>query len=99
MQEVGENTWHVEIFSKLSGYIVTLINPDCNCTDQMKCIKPQCASLCYHMYTCDTFCYDYTNGHICKHIHHIKSLSYDKENIVKRISKNCLQMNILTMIC
>ena len=48
----------------------------------MKFNKPECGSLCYHMYTCDTFCYDNTNGHICKHIHHIKSLSYtyDKEN-------------------
>ncbi len=23
------------------------------------------------MYSCDQYCYDYTSGHICKHIHRI----------------------------
>ena len=30
--------------------------------------------LCRHMYTCDDRCYDYGNGHICKHIHCVHSL-------------------------
>ena len=25
------------------------------------------------MYTCDEACYDYNNGHVCRHIHHIHS--------------------------
>ena len=27
-----------------------------------------------HMYECDDSCYDYNNGHICKHIHRVQSL-------------------------
>jgi len=30
---------------------------------------PECGFLCCHMYKCDEQCYDYGNGHICKHIH------------------------------
>ena len=26
------------------------------------------------MYTCDSRCYDYGNGHICKHVHRVHSL-------------------------
>ena len=26
------------------------------------------------MYECDPSCYDYNNGHLCKHIHRIQSL-------------------------
>ena len=26
------------------------------------------------MYACDSNCYTYTNGHICKHIHRVHSL-------------------------
>ena len=31
------------------------------------------------MYTCDDRCYDYGNGHICKHIHCVHSLQYHQE--------------------
>ena len=30
------------------------------------------------MYECDPRCFDYTNGHICKHIHRVHSLSHEK---------------------
>ena len=54
------------------GYLVTLIKEECcgECT-QSSC---ECANLCYHMYTCDPLCYQYTNGHMCKHIHRVHSL-------------------------
>ncbi len=31
------------------------------------------------MYTCVPQCYAYTNGHICKHIHKVHSLSIAKQ--------------------
>ena len=34
----------------------------------------ECKKLCYHMYECDQLCYDYTNGHLCKHIHRVDSI-------------------------
>ena len=27
------------------------------------------------MYKCDTMCYDYTNGHVCKHIHRVHAIA------------------------
>lgn len=38
------------------------------------CKEPQCAFLCPHMYSCDSKCYDYNNGHVCKHIHRVHSV-------------------------
>ena len=37
----------------------------------MTCTQEECKQLCYHMYIC---CYDYTNGHLCKHIHRVHSI-------------------------
>lgn len=37
------------------------------------CKEKECDVLCYHMYTCDHYCYDYMSGHICKHIHKVHS--------------------------
>ena len=39
------------------------------------CSKEECNHLCIHMYTCDKACYDFSNGHICKHIHHVHSIN------------------------
>ena len=39
------------------------------------CTAPECQFLCHHMYKCDSQCYDFNNGHICKHIHRVHSLS------------------------
>ena len=47
------------------------------------CSQAECKYLCYHMYSCDHQCYDYSNGHICKHMHRDHSIwlqSNDIEN-------------------
>ena len=41
----------------------------------MKCVAPECGNLCYHLYKCDSLCYDYANGHICKHLHRVHSMT------------------------
>lgn len=38
------------------------------------CSTKACGKLCVHMYECDAACYDYNNGHLCKHIHRIQSI-------------------------
>ena len=38
------------------------------------CKESECQHLCYHMYHCDNECYDYSNRHICKHIHCVHSM-------------------------
>lgn len=48
---------------------------ECTSTStQLLCKEIECHHLCYHMYHCDTQCYDYSNGHICKHIHRVHSM-------------------------
>ena len=47
------------------------------CTDDCcgtKCNKVECDPLCTHMYSCDKACYDFNNGHLCKHIHRVHSM-------------------------
>lgn len=39
-----------------------------------KCNRAECDHLCIHMYSCDKACYDYNNGHLCKHIHRVHSM-------------------------
>ena len=59
------------------GYSVKQIMESCtNCTQEsaLLCTEIECKKLCYHKYTCDEYCYDYTNGHVCKHIHRAHSL-------------------------
>ena len=48
-------------------------------TANMKCVAPECGNLCYHQYRCDSSCYDYTNGHICKHLHRVHSMKIATE--------------------
>ena len=56
-----------------SGYVVTKEMGSCKkCTDSDVCKKDECRFVCRHMYTCT--CYEYNNGHICKHVHRIHSL-------------------------
>ena len=47
----------------------------------LKCTKAECGCLCRHMYKCE--CYDYANGHICKHTHAVQAtehiISYAQE--------------------
>ena len=65
------------------GYLVQIKDSMCSdCTDETAptmCIEDECKKLCYHMYTCDDYCYDYTNGHLCKHIHRVHSLRMKSE--------------------
>ena len=45
------------------------------------CSQAECKYLCYHMYSCDHQCYDYSNGHICKHIHRAHSICLQSNDI------------------
>lgn len=58
------------------GYLVKLKDEVCAAcsNDELLCTAAECCRLCYHMYSCDNQCYDFTNGHICKHIHRVHSL-------------------------
>ena len=60
---------------KASGYTVTKVADKCmeECSGP-KCNKTECDELCIHMYTCDKTCYDFNNGHLCKHIHRVHSM-------------------------
>lgn len=62
-----------------SGYMVKHTHSTCAECSPFKgnirvCRERECGFLCPHMYTCDEKCYDYSNGHICKHIHRLHSL-------------------------
>ena len=73
-QAISSNTWYIPSFSGIStnGYLVTNVTDSCaECTDSMLCKKGECKHLCRHMYLCS--CYDYNNGHLCKHIHRVHS--------------------------
>lgn len=70
--------WHLPSTSGVVsiGYkIVKLANQctDCEKDSPAVCTKIECQFLCWHMYKCDEACYDYNNGHICRHIHCIHS--------------------------
>ena len=58
------------------GYMVTTVQDSCaecaECTDSLLCKEVQCNFLCRHMYACS--CYDFQNGHLCKHVHRIHSI-------------------------
>ena len=80
-QQTSEGEWRVDSMSgcNANGYTVKLIHAIClDCSpfkeDMRICREPNCGFLCPHMYTCDSRCYDYTNGHMCKHIHRVHSL-------------------------
>ena len=61
---------------KSGGYTVTKVADQCakDCCGPI-CTKAECNQLCIHMYTCDKACYDFNNGHICKHIHRVHSIT------------------------
>ena len=81
-QKKGEQSWLVESISGCNpdGYTVIYQHTTCpECSPQSQhdgvtCTAPECQFLCPHMYTCDKKCYDFNNGHICKHIHKVHSL-------------------------
>ena len=79
---MGPDTWQLRSLSGTnpSGYTVTKVKENCtDCEGQPTlCTAQECAFLCWHMYTCDKGCYDYNNGHVCKHIHRVHSINVDK---------------------
>ena len=76
---MAPDTWHVPSSSgiKPNGYLVTKLKEECcDCAGQPTlalCTRKECVFLCWHMYACDQACYDYHNGHVCKHIHRVHS--------------------------
>ena len=76
--------WHVESISGSTpeGYTITLCQNDpceeCS-SNQMICTAKECSCLCIHMYKCGNRCYNYNNGHICKHIHCVHSIQRKKQ--------------------
>ena len=76
--------WHVDSVSGSTpqGYCVVRSQaaPCTECEAEGKiCAATECNCLCIHMYRCDSKCYSYNNGHICKHIHRVHSLSHIKQ--------------------
>ena len=76
--------WHVDSVSGSTpqGYCVirSQVAPCTECEPKGKiCAATECKCLCIHMYRCDSRCYSYNNGHICKHIHRVHSLSQIKQ--------------------
>ena len=82
-QNIDDNHWIVKSTSGLvtDGYTVSRKSVTCSecIASQDRCKYPECRILCRHMYTCDDRCYDYGNGHICKHIHRVHSLQYHQQ--------------------
>ena len=73
---MNERVWHVKSQSGCNpeGYSVSLVTAVCSeCSVQQDrhdltiCKAPECQFLCAHMYKCDDACYDFNNGHLCKH--------------------------------
>ena len=65
-----EGVWNVQSQTGLSedGYCVTKKSDTCSLSVcNIRCTKPECGYMCRHMYSCE--CYDFANGHICKHVH------------------------------
>ena len=71
---MDEGKWTIESKSG-KRYIVELALPAicsiCIPGDPLQptCTKVECQFLCRHMYKCDPLCYDFQNGHLCKHVH------------------------------
>lgn len=77
---MDEGKWMVESKSG-KKYTVELIS-FANCSIcipgdplQPTCTREECRFLCRHMYKCDTLCYDFQNGHLCKHVHCVHALN------------------------
>lgn len=84
LQEINDGRWHVESLSGTSpsGYIITrhiTTYQQCTSQDDKVCMARECNFLCPHMYKCDDKCYHFNNGHICKHIHRVHSLSHIRQ--------------------
>ena len=76
--------WHVESMSGTTpeGYTITRCQM-ATCTqcvsESSTCTATECNCLCIHMYKCDSKCYTFNNGYICKHIHRVHSILQKKQ--------------------
>ena len=71
--------WHVDSVSGTTpeGYTITRCQmATCKqcISEGSTCTATECNCLCIHMYKCDSKCYNFNNGHICKHIHRVHSI-------------------------
>lgn len=84
---VEENRWVIADVNELESvsYMIKCYQANCQECQQSPCSRictsPECSFLCYHMYSCDSRCYSYNNGHICEHIHRVHSLSNMRNNL------------------
>ncbi len=75
-----------------SGYTVKRLLATCTECSSLKddfriCRERQCDFLCPHMYSCDSKCYDYSNNHMCKHIHRVHSLFHQNMPTTSSVPK------------
>lgn len=68
---------------KSEDYTITNLTHECSSDkDHFHCWDSECLNLCRNMYTCT--CYDYANGHLCRHVHRVHSIwvqeSFDIED-------------------
>ena len=73
-------TYTVASQSSQMSHTVTIIASECpqgkGCIPQ--CTKANCLFLCRHMIRCT--CYDYSHGHLCKHVHKVQSMQRGFKN-------------------
>ena len=66
--------YEVQASEKDKVYSVHILSVGCpqkpNCIPH--CCETTCSYLCRHMITCT--CIDYTQGHLCKHVHKVRNL-------------------------
>ena len=71
---MSDNVFEVHSSDHKGKYTVHVKESTCNtnscCVPQ--CTFPECGHLCRNRIECT--CYDYTHGHLCKHVHKVKML-------------------------
>ena len=64
--------WHISSDTDSSScYTMVKLSQSCTALVCTLCTEEEFQKLCQHMYKC--FCFDYSNGHICKHLHRLHS--------------------------
>ncbi|XP_065906337.1 uncharacterized protein [Dysidea avara] len=81
VKEINDGMWHVDSVSGNTPQEYMVVRSQAascaECKSESRiCTATECNCLCIHMYKCDSKCYAFNNGHICKHIHRIHSLSH-----------------------
>ena len=92
MKETQAGCWIVPSTSESyqAGYTIMETTPplcEWKCTGVQVCMMEECKYLCYHMYKCQ--CYDFKNGHLCKHIHRVHSMKKHDERQTKAEEHEC----------